>query len=42
LKDQVQTLLEKEDKKREKIAELGINYDFPGYVKIYIIFDKII
>lgn len=33
LKDYVQSLIEKENKKREKIAELGLSYDFPGYVR---------
>ena len=32
MKDYVKTLLEKENKKREKIKEMGLDYDFPGFV----------
>jgi hypothetical protein len=28
------TLVEKENKKREKIKEMGLDYDFPGFVNI--------
>lgn len=31
LKDYVNTLLEKENKKREKLKEMNIDYDFPGF-----------
>lgn len=34
MKEAVQLLLEKEDKKRMKLKELGINYSFPGYKKL--------
>ena len=32
LKKDVRNLLKHEEKKREKLQELGINYDFPGFV----------
>jgi len=31
-------LLEKENKKREKIKEMGLDFDFPGFVKYFFIF----
>lgn len=34
LKENVERYIEKENKKREKLQELGINYDFPGFRKI--------
>lgn len=32
VKDHVTLLLEKEEAKRKKLSELGIKYDFPGFV----------
>jgi len=32
VKDNIKLLLEKEEAKRKKLAELGIKYDFPGFV----------
>jgi nucleolar protein 15 len=34
LKENVERYVEKENKKREKLRELGLNYDFPGFKKI--------
>jgi nucleolar protein 15 len=34
----LKTMLEKEDQKRKKLAEIGINYEFPGFVYKYILF----
>jgi nucleolar protein 15 len=33
MKDHVKMLLEKEELKRKKLTDLGITYDFPGFVK---------
>lgn len=38
MKDHVKMLLEKEELKRKKLTDLGITYDFPGFV---ILFSKI-
>ncbi len=35
VREHVKQLLEKEEIKRKKLSELGIKYDFPGFVKIY-------
>ena len=35
-KEHVKLLLEKEEVKRKKLSELGIKYDFPGYVRIFL------
>ncbi len=32
VREKMKLMLEKEEKKREKLAELGIKYDFPGFV----------
>ena len=42
IKSQVQLLLDKEEQKRKKLAEIGIKYDFPGFVtlKYLILFRK--
>jgi len=32
LKKEVKSLLKHEEKKRQKLKELGINYEFPGFV----------
>jgi hypothetical protein len=32
MKDYVVNLLDKENKKREKIQEMGLDYEFPGFV----------
>ena len=34
LKSYVNYLLEKEEAKKEKLKNLGINYNYPGFVKI--------
>jgi nucleolar protein 15 len=34
-KEHVKLLLEKEEVKRKKLSELGIKYDFPGFVRIF-------
>lgn len=33
IKKEVKSLLKHEEKRRQKIKELGINYDFPGFVR---------
>ena len=33
-------LLKKEKRKKQKLKELGIDYDFPGYVSIYDLVDS--
>ncbi len=33
VKKEVKSLLKHEEKKRQKLAELGIDYEFPGFVK---------
>jgi len=38
LKTYVTMLLEKEEAKRQKLKELGITYDYPGFVIIVLIF----
>ncbi len=30
--NQIQKLVKKEEKKRKRLQDLGIDYDFPGYV----------
>ena len=37
LKESIKLLLEKEEQKRKKMAEMGIKYDYPGYVKLLFI-----
>jgi nucleolar protein 15 len=39
IKSHITTLLEKEEEKRKKLDELGIKYDFPGFV-IYILINR--
>lgn len=34
IKQYVQLLLDKEEKKRQKLKEMGIEYNFPGYVNM--------
>ena len=33
MKELVKLLLEKEEQKRKKLNEMGIKYEYPGYVK---------
>lgn len=33
---QVENILKKEKRKRKKIKDLGIDYDFPGYVSMQV------
>jgi len=37
----IKNLLKKEEKKRKKLQELGINYDFPGYKSIVLQSEKV-
>lgn len=37
LKERVKLLLEKEELKRKKLEEMGIKYDFPGFVYILLL-----
>jgi nucleolar protein 15 len=32
IKQNIQMMLDKEEQKRKKLAELGIDYEFPGFV----------
>jgi nucleolar protein 15 len=35
IKVNIQMMLDKEEQKRKKLAELGIDYNFPGFVKLF-------
>lgn len=42
IKQNIQMMLEKEEAKRKKLAELGLDYEFPGYVfNLFNIFRKL-
>jgi len=34
LRKEIKNLLKNEEKKRQKLKELNINYEFPGFVRI--------
>ncbi len=42
MREQVKIMLEREEARRKKLSELGINYEFPGFVNIYFNFRKLL